>query len=163
MWFNSSNISSIFWSWVPVPKRRYRSSGKEKESRCLEFTSATKREISHFHVLVVQWRQRNAQKCVMHVEGCCFANLAYCFLPFSLTSLSSLLKVPKLPGDAGENVALKVSARSFNLYRDYFNSLTLSNASDLFWTPLSTNYPKSVRKGNKILLWYLHDLHKTWN
>ena len=73
----------------------------------------------------------------MHVEGCCFASLTYRFLLFSLTSLSSLLKVPKATtkaGDNGENVALKGSARSFNLYRDYFNSLTLSNARDLLWT-----------------------------
>ena len=31
-----------------------RSSGKEKESRCLLFTSSIKREIMHFHVVVVQ-------------------------------------------------------------------------------------------------------------
>ena len=28
----------------------------------------------HFHVVVVQWRQRNLQKSVMHVQNCCFAN-----------------------------------------------------------------------------------------
>ena len=31
-----------------------RSSGKEKENRCLLFTSSTKREIMHFHVVVLQ-------------------------------------------------------------------------------------------------------------
>ena len=35
-------------------KRLYESSGKERESRCLEFTSSTKQEIRHFHVVVVQ-------------------------------------------------------------------------------------------------------------
>ena len=55
-------------------KRLYRSSGKEKESRCLVFTSSTKREIRHFHDVVVQRRQRNVQKSVMHVQSCCFAN-----------------------------------------------------------------------------------------
>ena len=35
-------------------KRLYQSSGKEKESRCLAFTSSTKREIRYFHVVVVQ-------------------------------------------------------------------------------------------------------------
>ena len=34
-------------------KRLYQSSGKRKESRRLVFTSSTKREIRHFHVLVV--------------------------------------------------------------------------------------------------------------
>ena len=38
------------------------------------FASSTKREISHFHVVVVQWLQRNVQKSVMHVQSCCFAN-----------------------------------------------------------------------------------------
>ena len=55
----------------------YQSSGKEKESCCLVFPSSTKREIRHFHVVVVQRRQRNVQKSVMHVQSCCFANLTY--------------------------------------------------------------------------------------
>ena len=33
------------------------------------FTSWTKREINHFHVVVVQRRQRNVQKSVMHVQS----------------------------------------------------------------------------------------------
>ena len=52
-------------------KRLYQSS----ESCCLVFTSSTKRDIMHFHVLVVQWRKRNVGKSVMHVQGCCFVNL----------------------------------------------------------------------------------------
>ena len=52
-------------------KRLYQSS----ESCGLVFTSSTKREILHFHVLDVQWRQRNVGKSVMHVQGCCFLNL----------------------------------------------------------------------------------------
>ena len=55
-------------------KRLYQSSGKQKKSRLL-FTSSTKREIRHFHVVVVQRRQRNVQKRVMHAQSCCFANL----------------------------------------------------------------------------------------
>ena len=39
------------------------------------FTLSTKREIRHFRVVVVQWRQRNVQKSVMHVQNCCFASL----------------------------------------------------------------------------------------
>ena len=56
-------------------KRLYRRSRKEKEIRCLVFTSFTKHEIRHVHVVVMQWRQRNLQKSVMHVQSCCFANL----------------------------------------------------------------------------------------
>ena len=47
-------------------KRLYQSSGKENESRCLVFTSSTKREIRQSHVVVVLRRQRNVQKSVMH-------------------------------------------------------------------------------------------------
>ena len=39
------------------------------------FPSSTKREIRHFHVVVVQRRQRNVQKSVTHVQSCYFANL----------------------------------------------------------------------------------------
>ena len=53
----------------------YRNTGKENESRCLAFTSSTKREIRHCHVVVVQSWQRQAQKGVMHVHSSCFANL----------------------------------------------------------------------------------------
>ena len=61
-------------------KRLYRRSRKEKQSRSLVFTLSIKREIRHFHVVVVQWRQRNVQKSVMHVQSCCFAylNLLLC-------------------------------------------------------------------------------------
>ena len=34
---------------------------KRKQTRCLVFTFSTKREIRHFHVVVVQWRQRNVR------------------------------------------------------------------------------------------------------
>ena len=56
-------------------KRLYQSSGKEREGRCLVFTCLTRREIKDFHVVVVERRQRNLQKRVMHVQSCCFANL----------------------------------------------------------------------------------------
>ena len=45
-------------------------SGKEKKSCCLVVPSSTKREIGHFHVVVVQRRQRNVQKSVMHEQSC---------------------------------------------------------------------------------------------
>ena len=51
-------------------KGLHQSSGKEKESGCLVFPSSTKREFRQ------QWRQRNVQMSVMHVQSCCFANLS---------------------------------------------------------------------------------------
>ena len=52
-------------------------------------TSCLKREIRHFHVVVVQWRQRNVQKSVMHVQSCCLVIKPIAFLTFSLPSPSS--------------------------------------------------------------------------
>ena len=48
---------------------------RESKIRPSLFTSSIKREIRHFHVVVVQWRQINVQKGVMRVQSCCFANL----------------------------------------------------------------------------------------
>ena len=79
---NSSNVGTFFLELNS--KRLCLSSGKDKESRCLQFTSSSKRIIMHFLVVVVPWRQRTVQKSAMHVQICCFANLnQFLFLPFS--------------------------------------------------------------------------------
>ena len=57
----------------------YPSSEREiKFRRCL-CTYYIGRQIRHFHVVVVQKRERNVQKSVMHVQSCCFAYKTYCF------------------------------------------------------------------------------------
>ena len=61
------------WSWnlkdcIKVQK-------KKKKVVVFCSPSSTKREIRQFHVVVVQRRQRNVQKSVMHVQSCCFACL----------------------------------------------------------------------------------------
>ena len=50
--FNSSNVGIFFLELNS--KRLYRSSGNEKESRCLVLTSSTTREIRNFHIVVMQ-------------------------------------------------------------------------------------------------------------
>ena len=45
---------------------------QEKKKKVVVVCS-TKREIRHFHVVVVQRRQRNVQKGVLYVQSCCFA------------------------------------------------------------------------------------------
>ena len=45
---------------------------KFQEQSCLVSTSSIKREIKQLHMVVVQRRQRNGQKSVMHVQSCCF-------------------------------------------------------------------------------------------
>ena len=74
--------------------------GQEKESPCLVVLSSTKREIRHFHVLVMQRQQRNVPKSVVHVQSCCFANLN--LLLFFLFWLLSLSLLPKLPNAIGK-------------------------------------------------------------
>ena len=90
--------------------RLYRSSGKEKESRYLVFTSSTKREIRPFHVVVVQRRKRNTKAwCTRRVV----------FLPFSLTLPSSLLK-PSTNSNATGNLWYKGRKRNRVLFFPFF-------------------------------------------
>ena len=56
-------------------KRLYQSSGKEKESRCLVVHVHYKTWNKAFSRWVVQRRQKNVRKSVMHVQSCCFVNL----------------------------------------------------------------------------------------
>ena len=79
-------------------KRLYQSSGKEREGRCIVFTCLTQREIRHFHVVVVQRRQRNLQKRVMHVQSCClnsyfFELLSHVFRPVHRQMLANFFEV----------------------------------------------------------------------
>ena len=70
--FNSANNGKFFRSWLLKDCIEVQ---EKKENCCLLFMSSTKREIRTFHVVIVQRRQRNVQKRVMHVNCCCFANL----------------------------------------------------------------------------------------
>ena len=71
--FNSSNVGKFFWSWIL--KDCIKVQEKKKKNVIRLFPSSTKREIRQFHVVVVQRRQRNVQKSVMHVQSCWFACL----------------------------------------------------------------------------------------
>ena len=75
------------------------SSGNEKESCCLFFPSSTKREIWHFHVVVVQRRQEMYKKSMMH-KVLFDQSKPIAFLPFSLPSPSSLRKLPTMTATA---------------------------------------------------------------
>ena len=68
----------------------YQISEKEQESCCRGLPSSAKREFRHFHVVVARRRQQNVQK--KRVVVLLIKPIA--FLPFSLPSLSSLLKRP---------------------------------------------------------------------
>ena len=60
--FNLSNVGKFFGV---DSSELYQSSRKEQESCCLVFPSSTKREIKHFHVLVMQRRLRNVPRTVL--------------------------------------------------------------------------------------------------
>ena len=66
-------------------KGLYQSLGKEEESFCLVFPSWTKCDIRQFHIVIMQWRQRNAQRRVTHKQSCNVNLLLF------LSSLSLLL------------------------------------------------------------------------
>ena len=81
--FNPSNVGRFLWSWflhdcIEVQKK------KKKVSVWCSLSPQN-----------VQWRQRNVQKSVMHVQSCYFVNHAQPtgFLPSSLPSPSSLHKL----------------------------------------------------------------------
>ena len=81
------NASALFLSWISINHIQVH---KEKENfvtHCF-FTSFTKRETRHFHVVVLQWRQRNVQQNVMHVQNCCFALSSYCCFWFLVAAAS---------------------------------------------------------------------------
>ena len=82
-------ISLGLISWGP----HYSSLEREREIGRRLFTFSIKREIRHFHVVVVQWRQRNKQKSVMHVQSCCSTHKSIASLTFAMPTPSSLLKL----------------------------------------------------------------------
>ena len=71
--FNLSNVGEIFW----VESQRTVFNFKKRKLTLLCWVyllPAIKqaREIRKFHVAVEQWRLRNVQKSVLHVQSCCF-------------------------------------------------------------------------------------------
>ena len=91
--FSSSNVGKFFWSWILKTVSKFR----KRKGKFLShvFTSSTKSEIRHFHVVVAQRRQRNVQKSMIRGQRCCInQSEPIAFFPFSLPSPPSLLKLP---------------------------------------------------------------------
>ena len=66
-----SNVGKLFWSWI-LKKFKFRER-KRNLSSYVQVVDETWNLAIHF--VVAQWRQRNVQKSVVHVQSCCFANL----------------------------------------------------------------------------------------
>ena len=75
----------------------YRSSGKEKgqETGCLFSRPLKNVKLGTFtYVEVVQRRQRNVQKSVLHMQSCCFACLILCFFAVLVAIAVVVAKAP---------------------------------------------------------------------
>ena len=62
----SSNFNTLILSHSISSSKDYQSSRKERESSCIVFSPSTK---GHFHVIVMQLRQRNEQKSITHMQS----------------------------------------------------------------------------------------------
>ena len=75
----SNSVQFVKWRQISLElnsKGLYWGSGKENQSCCLVFPRPRQNVKSgRFQAVVVQRRQRNAQKSLMHVQSCCFSNL----------------------------------------------------------------------------------------
>ena len=118
-------LSIFFRSWIL--RSNYLSSKEEKENPRLLSTSSIKSEIGKFHVGVVQ--RSTAKK---------WTKLLFCqsFLPFSLPSPSSLLKLPNVSSRPLKKVLWKLRSP-----RGYFRKFSLSsgvqNSGNVFQSNVS--------------------------
>ena len=91
--FSSSNVGNFFWSWILKDRIKFR----KRKRKSLSWAHVLHKTWNYyFHIVVVQWRQRN--KCTKRHDA--RAKLLFCqsnpfaFFPFSLTSMKSLFKLP---------------------------------------------------------------------
>ena len=97
------------------------SSERKVKFRRYLFTFSIKRKIRYFHVVVVQQRQRNVQKSVMHVPSCCFAYDIIKPIVFLTSSLPlrrwSLKSLPPRWKRVRQNKKWRFSSIFLTLYR----------------------------------------------
>ena len=71
IWFLSSDVGKIFWSWILKDCIKV----QEKKKNVVPCFRPRQKVKLGTHVVVVPRRQRNAQKSVMRVQSCYFANI----------------------------------------------------------------------------------------
>ena len=74
--FNSTKFGEFFWRLILKDCIKVQEKEKKIVVLCSRPTQSVK--LGHFHVVVVQRRQRNVLKSVMHVQSC-LANLSLLF------------------------------------------------------------------------------------
>ena len=146
-----SNVGELSWSWIP--EKPHPSSEWERKFHSSLFTSSIKREIRHFLVVVVQWRQRNVQKSVMHVQSCCFANLNLLFFWSSRCRrrrriLRSLLRCNN--ADGNENVKKTIGfiskTTTLHVHHAFFVHFFARFCTTTTWTCLISRFVEYVNK-----------------
>ena len=137
-----SIVGEPSWSWIS--RGHIQAQIEKKIRRCL-FTSSIKREMRHFHVVVVQKLERNVQKVWCTCEVVVLLIKPIVFLTFLLSSASLDLKVPNFVCGAANFL--------FVVTRGSYSSLgypTWAHQPSPFPLPLSTHatHPTShFRKG----------------
>ena len=114
-------VGQFLWSWILKEVSKFRKS--TRKLFCCVFPSSTKREIRHFHDVVVQRWLRKVQKRVMQVQSCFFLDLK----PIVFFSRSRCFLLSNKNGDCYENVTEKVKSRCLKLNRAYSISFNSSN------------------------------------
>ena len=123
--------------------------------RCF-FTFSIKRKMRHFYVLVVQKRQRNVRKSVMHVH---IVGLLIKLIVF-WRSRRRVVGCILLIGSFSENVTFKINSRFFNLCRIFENV----KCRRIFLMELiSWGLHSSLGREQKSSSWPVYFLHKTWS
>ena len=120
-----SNAGKFPWSWL-VSCGLHSSLERERKFRRSLFASSKKREIRHFHVVVTQWRQRNVQKSVMHVQSCCIAHQAYCFFDVLAAVAVVVAKAPFFICHTAEKICRKVMFYLIIFFPDQKRDMTSS-------------------------------------
>ena len=82
-----SNATELFWSWISIDHIQVHKEKYNFVIACLR-PSQNVKLYRHFHAVFVQWRQRNVQKSVMHVQSCFFALSSYSFFYFLVAAAS---------------------------------------------------------------------------
>ena len=88
MWANTSGVEFL--------RNIAKFQERNKISSLLVYILHKTREIVHFQVVVVQIRQRNVQKSVMHVQSCCFSYYTNCCFDILFAVGSLDLDVPNI-------------------------------------------------------------------
>ena len=151
------NVGEPSKGWIPKNHIQVQKEGGNFVVACVLPLYNVK--LGQFHVVVVQWRQRNVPKSVMHVQSCCFGYYTYLLLWRSRCRccrrrriLRSLLigALGNLKeGDGGENVTWKVNPGRFTLHPFLVHLTQFVNFWRIFVDLISKRLYLSLEEGKE--------------